>query len=106
LHKDKRRVITLLENISKIAVNSLQVDNNEHVIKEFIILYFNKMISQIKQRIEIMILCENFRDVEADLLEFENDVKTFEKSEVLKHLKKASILISEEVSLGYLPKLN
>ena len=53
-----------------------------------------------------MILCENFRDVEADLLEFENDVKIFEKSEVLKHLKKASILISEEVSLGYLPKLN
>jgi hypothetical protein len=52
-----------------------------------------------------MIMLNCFREVEADILEFEKDMKTFEKSELLKKMKLKLTIVKEEMTLAVLPKL-
>jgi hypothetical protein len=46
-----------------------------------------------------------FREVEAEVLEFENDVTTFEKGHWMKKMNQKLAIVEEEMKLSILPKL-
>ena len=52
-----------------------------------------------------MIICNMFREVEAEIVEFENDVATFEKGHWMKKMNQKLAIVEEEMKLSILPKL-